>query len=154
MALGMSDIIRALPEGCNDIPMPIVLLNRWTLLLGVVAAVVLQQPLITTALFAILAGAAIFGSRGSLIYQIGSRVFARRNATAETEDRRLMRFNNTLGAIFLGLAQIAFLAHAPLAGWILASFAALAAAIALAGFCVGCYLYVRFKIERYRLFGS
>lgn len=154
MALGMSEIIRAVPQGCNDIPMPIVLLNRWTLLLGVIAAVVLQQPLITTALFAIFGAAAFFGSRGSLIYQIGSRVFARRNATAETEDRRLMRFNNTLGASFLCLAQIAFLAHAPLAGWILASFAALAAALALAGFCVGCYLYVRFKIERYRLFGN
>jgi hypothetical protein len=154
MALGMSNIIRAVPEGCNDIPMPIVLLNRWTLLLGVIAAIALQQPLITTALFVILGGAALFGSRGSLIYQIGSRAFARWNATAETEDRRLMRFNNTLATIFLGLAQIAFLARVPLAGWIFASFAALAAAVALAGFCVGCYLYVRFKIERYRLFGS
>jgi hypothetical protein len=133
--------------------MPIVLLNRWTLLLGVIAAIVLRQPLITTALFVILGGAALFGSRGSLIYQIGSRIFARWNLTAETEDRRLMRFNNSLATIFLGVAQVAFLAGAPALGWIASSMAALAAAIALAGFCVGCYLYTRFKIERYRLFG-
>ncbi len=151
----MSGETQAVPQGCApDIPLPIVLLNRWTLLLGVIAAVVLQQPLITTALFLILGSAALFGSRGSLIYQIGSRVFARWNATAETEDRRLMRFNNSLATIFLGIAQIAFLAHAPLVGWIFSSFAALAAAVALAGFCVGCYLYLRFNIARFQLFGK
>jgi hypothetical protein len=150
----MSGEVRSPVQGCADIPLPIVLLNRWTLLLGVLAAFVLQQPLIATALFVILSSAALFGSRGSLIYQIGSRIFARWNATAETEDRRLMRFNNTLGAVFLGIGQLGFLFHAPLVGWIFSAFAAFAAALALAGFCVGCYLYLRFKIERYRLFGS
>ena len=46
-----------------------------------------------------------------------------------------MRFNNILAAIILGLA-------------------ALAAAIALAGFCFGCFLFYQFKLKRARLFGT
>jgi hypothetical protein len=120
----------------------------------VLAAIVLHQPLITTALFIIIVPAAVFGSRGSLIYQLGSRIFARQNATAETEDRRLMRFNNMLAAVMLGLAQIGFLARIPIAGWIFSVMVALAAAIALAGFCLGCFLFFRFNMARYRIFGT
>jgi hypothetical protein len=70
------------------------------------------------------------------------------------EDPRLMRFNNALAAIILGTAQLAFLFHAPLIGWIFSGLAALAAAVALAGFCFGCFLFYQFKLNRARLFGS
>jgi hypothetical protein len=65
-----------------------------------------------------------------------------------------MRLNNALAAIFLGAAQIAYVLHAPLVGWICTAFVALAAAVALAGFCVGCFLFYQFKLNRARLFGS
>ena len=143
------------PAECPvGIPVPIVRLNRWTIVIGVLAAIVLRQPLITTALFLIILPAAVLGSRGSWIYQIGIRIFARRNATAETEDRRLMRFNNMLAAVMLGLAQISFLANIPIVGWIFSAMVALAAAIALAGFCFGCFLFFRFNMARYRIFGT
>ncbi len=138
----------------SGIPLPIVSLNRWCIVVGVIVAAAFHQPLITTALFAIIAPAALFGSRASLVFWSGSRLFARAIAAAETEDRRLMRFNNWLAAIMLGCAQIAFFAHAPLAGWMLCGAVALAAAIALCGFCVGCFLFFRFKMARYRLFGA
>ncbi len=142
------------PQGCGDIPLPIVKLNRWAIVITVVTALALRQPLLTTALFLVIASAAVFGSRGSLIYFIGSRVFARQNASAETEDRRMMRFNNSLAAIMLGVAQIGFLARLPLLGWTFSILPALAAIVALSGFCFGCFLYYRYKLERYRLFGS
>lgn len=138
----------------NGIPVPIVTLNRACIAGGVALGVLLRQPLITTALFALIAPAALFGSRGSLVFAIGTRLFARANATAEREDRRLMRFNNALAAIALGLAQIAFIARLPVLGWIFSCVVALAATIALCGFCVGCFLFFRFKMARYRLFGA
>ena len=81
----------------------------------------------------------------------GKRLLAAQNATAEREDRRLMRFNNSIALILLGLAQVAFVLGAPQAGWVLAGLVAVAAAVALAGFCLGCYLYYQFKLYRYRL---
>lgn len=136
------------------IPLPIVTLNRVVLLTGITAAIVFQQPLVTTALFFIILSAVVFGPKGSLIFFTGSRLFAKQNLNAKTEDPKLMRFNNSIAAILLGGAQIAFLLGAPLAGWILSGFVAVAAAIALAGFCFGCFLFYQFNLQRFKLFGS
>src|SRR3954471_10179816 len=139
---------------CSDIPMPIVRLNRWTLLVGITLGCILQQPLVTTALFAILVPAVLYGQRRSLIFQVGKRLFASRIAGAEGEDRRLMRFNNSIAVTLLGLAQVAFLLRLPLLGWAFSLMVAAAAAVALAGFCFGCFLFLRFRLYRYRLLGS
>jgi len=139
--------------GCDPtgIPAPIVKLNRWTLVIGISTAFVLQQPLITTLLLLVVASAALFGRRGILIFAAGSRLFKRQNAAAlaaeQYDDRRVMRFNNAVAAIMLGGAQIAFLFGASIVGWGLALAVATAAAVALAGFCVGCYTYTQWHIR-------
>lgn len=139
---------------CADgIPMPIVKLNRWTIVVGLVGGLLVQVPLVTTALFLLLLPATLFGSRGSLIYQVGTRLFARQIPQAEREDAQLQRFNNTIATTLLGLAQIAFLVGRPLVGWALAGAVAVAAGVAIAGFCVGCFLYFQFKLNRFRLIG-
>ena len=139
---------------CNDIPMPIVRLNRWTLLIGIVLGVIFQQPVVTTGLFLILLFAVIYGQRGSLIFQVGKRLLASRIKGAEGEDRRLMRFNNSIAMILLGLAQVAFLLGASVVGWVFSLAVAAAAGLALAGFCVGCFMFLQFKLYRFRLIGS
>ncbi|MGA7733549.1 MAG: DUF4395 domain-containing protein [Chloroflexia bacterium] len=150
----MSKTETAETELCSDIPMPIVRLNRWMLLSGILIGLVLQQPLITTFLFVILLFAVLYGQRGSLIFQVGKRLLASRIAGAEGEDRRLMRFNNSIAVALLGAAQVAFLFGQPIVGWGLSLVVAAAAAVALAGFCFGCFLFLRFKLYRYRLLGS
>ena len=139
--------------GCDPagIPAPIVKLNRWALVIGISTAFVLQQPLLTTLLFLVVASAALFGRRGSLIFAAGSRLFKRRNAAAlaadQYDDRRVMRFNNAVAAVMLGGAQIAFVFGASTLGWVLALAVVAAAAVALAGFCVGCYIYTQWHIR-------
>ncbi|GIW08580.1 MAG: hypothetical protein KatS3mg060_3385 [Dehalococcoidia bacterium] len=136
---------------CDDIPMPIVMLNRWTLLTGVIAGLVLQQPLLTTVVLGLLLPGVLFGQRWSPIFRIGSLILARWIPDAPREPRVLMRFNNSIAVGCLAAAQLAFLAGAPLIGWIFAGMVALAAAVALAGFCVGCFLYYQLKQVRVRL---
>ena len=126
-------------------------LNRWTLVTGIVVGFVVQQPLLTTLLFLILLPAVLIGQRASLIFQVGHRLLAAQNAAAEREDRRLMRFNNSIAVILLGLAQVAFALGVPVVGWALAGLVAVAAGVALAGFCVGCFLYHQLRLYRYRL---
>lgn len=141
-------------ESCVDgIPLPIVRLNRVVLVSGVTIAFLLQSPIIVAALFVMIAPAAIWGRRASLIYKIGSRLFARQNATAEKEDVRLQRFNNSIAALMLGGATLAFVLGVPAIGWILSFGVAAAALIALLGFCIGCFLYFQFRLQRTRLFG-
>lgn len=145
-------------EKNKDIPLPIVNLNRWVLVFGVLSGLLLQQPLFTTVLFAIVLSAVLFGRRGSVIFQAGERFLTKRNVEAlsdgRVEDPRLMRFNNTIAAILLGGAQLSFLLGFELIGWTLSLAVAIAAGIALAGFCLGCTLYFRYRMNRYRLFGE
>jgi hypothetical protein len=129
------------------IPPAVVRLNRWTIVVSVLLAFALRAPIVTTALFLIIAPTVLFGRRGSFIYQLGSRLFPAPASDTEGEDPGLMRFNNALAALMLGLAQIAFLVHLDPVGWFLAACTALAAAVALAGFCVGCFLYYQFKLN-------
>jgi hypothetical protein len=136
------------------IPLPIVTFNRWILLTGIIGAFLVQQPFITTILFFLLLPAVLFGRKGSPIFLAGSRLFREQNRTAATEDAGLMRFNNSIAFILLGAAQIAFLAGAPVAGWVFSGIVVLAAAIALTGFCFGCFLYYQFNLQRYKLFGQ
>lgn len=143
---------------CDDnIPMPVVKLNRLTLVTGILAGLALQWPLVTTALFLILLPAVIFGQRGSLIFKTGKRLMAAgllHSKDEDGEDRRLMRFNNAIATTLLGLAQAAFLLNVPVVGWALALVVVAAATAALLGFCLGCVLFYRFRIYRYRLFGA
>jgi hypothetical protein len=139
---------------CTGIPFPIVRLNRAVLLIGITIAIAIQQPVITTVLFLIILGSVVFGRKGSLIFIIGSRLFAKQNKSAATEDPRLMRFNNSIAALLLGGAQIAFLLGSHLTGWILSGFVAVAAAVALGGFCFGCFLFYQFNLQRFKLLGK
>lgn len=136
---------------CEDIPQPIVNLNRWTLVVGIVSGLILQQPIFTTVLFLILVPAVLYGQRGSLIFQVGKRLLPGTERGAPGIDRRLMRFNNSIAMFLLGSAQVAFLFGAAPLGWAFALMVAVAAAVALAGYCVGCTIYYRFRIYRYKL---
>lgn len=138
---------------CTGVPLPIVKLNRWTLLAGVLLAVLLKQPLITTGLFLILLPTVLFGQKASLIFKIGTYLPAAKVPTVEREDQHLQRFNNSIATLLLGGAQVAFLLGQTTLAWALSLVVATAAAIALLGFCVGCFLYFQFKLNRYRLLG-
>jgi hypothetical protein len=138
----------------NDIPLPIVTLNRVFLTFGILFALISQQIWITTLIFVILLPTLIFGKNFSLIYYIGSKLLRSQIKSAKYEDAALQRFNNTIAVTLLGISQIFFLITQPMIGWVFASMVMIASGVALLGFCVGCFLYYQFKIQRYKFFRS
>ena len=52
------------------------------------------------------------------------------------------------------LAQIAFLTGNNVIGWLITSMAIAATGLALAGYCVGCFLYYKFKLYKYRFLAN
>ena len=90
-----------------------------------------------------LAASAAFGTRLFLPgrpWPLVRRTF--RLGPAEPEHEYPPRFAQALGATFLGLAGLAFLAGAAPIGWLLAgAVAALQVLLAATGICVGCRLY-------------
>lgn len=131
------------------------MLNRATIVVSIVVALALGLPIITTALLVVLAAALLPGPQGSLIFHVGNRLLRRQVAVAResghTEEAVLMQFNNSIAVAMLGLAQIAFIAGQPSLGWILSAVVAVAATVALAGFCVNCFRFVRLRMLQYRL---
>lgn len=141
-------------QSTDGIPLPIVRFNRALLSGGILFAFILKEPLLTTALFLLILPAALFGRRWSPVFMAGSLLFAKRIPGASTDSPEVMRFNNAIAAILLGAAQVSFLLGADTAGWILSGIVALAAAVALCGFCFGCFLYFQFNLQRYKLCGQ
>ena len=140
---------------CDDgIPYPIVAVNRGIIVGGVLLALWSDQPLITTLVLALLVPAALFGRKASPIFRIGSILFREAISHAPTEDQRVQRFNNIIAVVMLGAAQLAFVLGAAWLGWVFSVAVAFAALVALCGFCVGCFLYFQFRINRSRLFRS
>lgn len=140
-------------DSCDDgIPFPIVAVNRGIIVGGVLLALWTNQPLITTLILALLLPAALFGRKASPIFQIGSVLLREVIAHAPKEDQRVQRFNNIIAVVMLGAAQIAFILGAAWLGWVFSVAVAFAALVALCGFCVGCFLYFQFRINRSRLF--
>ena len=139
-------------EPCDDgIPYPIVAVNRGIIVGGVLLALWTNQPLLTTVVLALLAPAALFGRKASPIFRIGSVLLREAIAHAPVEDQRVQRFNNIMAVVMLGAAQLAFILGAAWLGWVFSVAVAFAALVALCGFCVGCFLYFQFRINRSRL---
>lgn len=138
----------------KGIPLPIVTLNRAVLTFGILLALLSQQIWMTTILFLILLPGLLFGKRFSLVHFVGKNLLKKQIENSNFEDAGLIKFNNTIASTLLGLAQISFLLGHQLLGWIFSTLVMLASGVALLGFCIGCYLYYQFKIQRYRIFGS
>jgi Domain of unknown function (DUF4395) len=143
----------------DDVPLPIVAFGRWTYVITLSTAFLLQQPLITTVLFFVVLIAVLFGARWNLVGIIGQKLLAAQLRDAQTrgeerEDYRLLRFNNAIAVTLLFAAQSAFALGAPTLAWIFVGMIIAASAAALAGYCLGCVLYYRFKVYRYKFLGE
>jgi len=149
----MAPLGTAASAACEDVPLPIVRLNRWLIVLSGAAAILLQTPLPATLVLLLLLPGTLFGQRWSPIFHLGRLIFGASLASAEREDRRLMRFNNSIAVTLLVGAHLAYSLGLPVLAWVLIGMVVTAAAVALAGFCVGCFLYYQFRLNRYRLFG-
>jgi len=142
-------------DACIDgVPLPIIRLNRVVIVSGVLIAFLTQQPLVLTALLALILPAALLGRRASLIFKVGRVLFVRQNAVAPKEDARTQRFNNIIAATCLVIANLAFVLGVPVVGWVFAFAVALAATVALLGFCVGCFVFYQFKLNKRRLLAA
>lgn len=137
----------------NGIPLPIVTLNRAFLTFGILIALLTDQIWITTLIFIIILPAAVLGKRYSLIYHLGSKLLAKQIINSDYEDAALQRFNNTIAASLLAFSQLFFMINQAIVGWVFAGMVMVASGVALLGFCVGCFLYYQFKIQRYKIFG-
>ncbi|WP_020620297.1 DUF4395 domain-containing protein [Paenibacillus daejeonensis] len=130
-----------------EVPMHWVRANQTGILLSVIAAIVLGEPLILLVPLAVQLITRWFGIRYNPFVRLLHRLMPR---SAQTESRELLRFNNLLAILFLIGALTAFLLQAPTVGYIFVAMLSAAVILALSGFCVGCFIYFQWKQLRAR----
>ena len=135
----------------NEIPSVLVKANQAGIIVFIALAAATANPVFIGLALGVEIGGLIWGIRGNLFIRAARPFLTNRLASSPTESRELARFNNTLVVLFLSLSLGLILAGATLAGYIVAGVLAVVVTAALAGYCLGCVLYYRFKMIKSRL---
>jgi hypothetical protein len=134
----------------KEIPIPLIRLNQCAIVLLVTTGIFLNVPI----LIYIIAAFQLLGliSNGKLnpVVALAKLALGPKLQGAEKQAAELNRFNNAIAVILLSLATIFLLLEMTVAGYIAAAFVAIAAFVALCGYCIGCTMYYQFK----RLFAN
>ncbi|MEX2460305.1 MAG: DUF4395 domain-containing protein [Paenibacillaceae bacterium] len=125
----------------RGIPMPYIKANQVGIVLFVLLAIFLQQPLLLTVLWVIQVYGLVFGF--NIFVRIVKPILNVKGS--ETQAEELQRFNNILAIVFLTLAIIGFATNLPVIGYIFSAILFLAAFVAICGYCIGCTVYYQYK---------
>ena len=137
--------------GMKGIPQPLIKANQ----IGMVLLIVLsylpldygfRSNLFVYAVFLIQLISWLAGPRWNLFMGIARLLLGRgRLERSEKQAAELARFNQTIAVALLGLASVFHAFGLTIAGHVFAGMVALAAFVAVLGYCVGCTIYYQFK---------
>lgn len=135
----------------KEIPIPYVRTNQAAMVLFITASVLLQQPILILLLWVIQVVGLVSGGKGNLFIMVVKPLLQGHVGKFDTEAFELQRFNNSIAVILLTFSNL-FLFVMPwsTAGYVFAGMVAIAALMALFGFCIGCFLYFQFKQFKHR----
>jgi hypothetical protein len=129
-----------------NIPRPLVRANQWFIIISVLATWISGQSWF-------LALPLVFGILGIFfdfnpIMKIG-RYFLKKHPSAYIpEDKGQQKFNQCIAVICLTIGLVSYLANWSIVAYVFTAMVALAAFIAILGFCIGCF--VRYQWVLYR----
>lgn len=133
----------------KTIPKPLVMLNQWTIVLSVIIALLTQSAWIL--LIPLVANLSSLLTGFHPILVVAKRWFLSKPASQYMqEDYAQLRFNQWLAVGFLLVATISYFLNWSLLFNIATIMVGLAASIAIAGFCIGCFIRFQFQQWNYR----
>jgi uncharacterized membrane protein len=130
----------------KEIPLPLIKSNQAGIVLFILAGFLLQQPILIYILFAVQLIGLVFGANANLFIRLARLIFPKqRLRDSEQQAVELARFNQSIAVTLLAAASLALILGWTVAAYIFAGMVALAAAVAIAGYCIGCTLYFQYK---------
>ncbi|MFF2448532.1 DUF4395 domain-containing protein [Neobacillus sp. NPDC058068] len=137
-----------MPENIRSIPRPLVKTNQWVIVLSVLLTWVSGFEWFLLVPFLSGVSGLIFGFNP--IMQVAS-LFLRKEPNAYIpEDWEQQRFNQTIAVSCLGIGFVSFLLNWDAVGYIFTIIVAVAAFVAILGFCIGCFIHFQWKQYKYR----
>ena len=129
----------------KSIPRPLVRLNQWVIVLSVLCTWVLQNEFFL--LVPLLAGICGLVFKVNPIIKIGKAFLRKDPSEYIPEDFDQQQFNQLIAVVCLLIGFVSYLSGWNVAGLIFTIMVAMAAIIAILGFCIGCY--IRFQWQQY-----
>ncbi|WP_163100801.1 DUF4395 domain-containing protein [Peribacillus alkalitolerans] len=135
-------------EKLRSIPRPLVKVNQWTIVLSVISTWIsgwewfLIIPLISGLL------GLLFGYNP--VMELAKTMLKKELKSYIPEDWEQQQFNQKIAVSCLLVAFVAFLIGWNTVGYIFSIIVALAAFVAILGFCVGCFMHYQWKRYMYR----
>ncbi|MDR6227238.1 DUF4395 domain-containing protein [Desmospora profundinema] len=130
----------------NGIPLPLVRVNQWFQVGSVLLALGLNQVWILA--IPLLVGIASLVFRKNPLFLLARPLLKKPAADYPLEDPAQQRFNQGIAVSCLTLSLAGFSLGWPVLGYTFAVLVAVAALIAILGFCVGCF--IRMQILRWK----
>ncbi|BCU82658.1 hypothetical protein JIR001_24410 [Polycladomyces abyssicola] len=133
----------------SGIPLPFVRTNQWMIVFTVLAALLFSQPWILV--IPLLVGIISLSTGKNPAFWLASPFLSKPLDQYPAEDPDQQRFNQWISVICLAVSLIAFTLGWTTVGTVFAVMVALAAFIAILGFCIGCFIryqYLQWKHRR------
>lgn len=128
------------------IPRPLVRTNQWCIVIAVVLTWITGQYWLLAIPFLAGLGGILFGLNP--IMRIAKLFLRKPMKDYIPEDRDQQKFNQMIAVVCLAFGMIGYALHMPVLAYIFTAMVALAAFIAILGFCIGCF--IRYQWTQYR----
>lgn len=132
----------------RSIPRPLVKLNQWVIVSSVVITWLTNIEYIL--LIPLLSGLTGIFLGFNPIMQIGKVFLKKEISSYIPEDWEQQQFNQKIAVICLGAGFVGFLAGWETVGYIFTILVAIAAFVAILGFCIGCFIHYQWKQFQYK----
>jgi hypothetical protein len=133
----------------SGIPLPFVRTNQWMIVFTVLATLLFSQPWILV--IPLLVGIISLSTGKNPAFWLARPFLSKPLDQYPAEDPDQQRFNQWISVICLAVSLIAFTLGWTTVGTVFAVMVALAAFIAILGFCIGCFIryqYLQWKHRR------
>jgi hypothetical protein len=132
----------------RSIPRPLVRTNQWVIVLSVICTWIFRSEWFLLVPFFAGASGLVFGYNPVML--LAKRFLKKPMNRYIPEDWEQQQFNQRIAIFFLGAGFLSFLFGWNTAGYIFTIFVAVAAFIAILGFCIGCFILYQWKQYQYR----
>lgn len=132
----------------QNIPRPLIRANQWTIIITVIAFLFTRNPYLL--LIPLISGISSLYLNIHPIMEVAKKFLRKPLNQYIQEDRQQQRFNQILAVSMLSMAFISSLLGWSFLGLFFAVMVLSACSLAIAGFCVGCYIHFQISLWKQR----
>ncbi|MRH43898.1 DUF4395 family protein [Aquibacillus halophilus] len=129
-----------------SIPKPLVKLNQFFIVISVILGLIFHEAILA---IPFIIGIYTLITRKNPIILLGKRFLSKPLNQYIQEDKNQQIFNQWIATVCLGLSVLFFYLNFIIAAYVFSIMVAVAAGLALMGYCIGCTIRYRFMMWRY-----